>query len=52
MAKLLDVAVSTYNQYERGTRSIPCLIAEKISSILEVSCDEIFLPIKFTISKT
>lgn len=52
MAKMLAIGLSTYNQYENLQRSIPIQIAEKIASILDVPVDEIFLPIKFTVSKT
>lgn len=51
MAKKLGIAVSTYNQYENAIRSIPVNTANKISSILGVKNEDIFLPIKFTISK-
>lgn len=51
MAKMLDVAVSTYNQYENGNRSIPNDIAEKMSEILGKPIDSIFLPKNFTVSK-
>jgi putative transcriptional regulator len=52
MAKILTIGLSTYNQYENLQRGIPIQIAEKIASILDITVDEIFLPIKFTVSKT
>lgn len=46
------VAVSTYSLYENGHRSIPFEVAERIASFVECSLDEIFLPQKFTVSKS
>lgn len=51
MAANLDIALSTYNQYENGARSVPRSIAEAAAKILGVSVEDIFLPTKFTISK-
>ena len=51
MADMLGIAVSTYNQYENGERSIPANIVEKIAVKLNLNKDKIFLPHKFTISK-
>lgn len=51
LAKRLGVAVSTYNMYENGERTVPAHIAKKIAKILEVDVNEIFLPEKFTVSK-
>ena len=51
MAKMLEIAVSTYNQYETGARNVPAKIAEKICDILQIQVPIIFLPEKFTISK-
>lgn len=51
MAAMLEVAVSTYNQYENGARGVPKDIAEKASDILGVKLREIFSPTKFTVSK-
>lgn len=51
MARKLEIAVSTYNQYEKSARNVPVEIAEKISNILETDMLDIFLPKKFTISK-
>lgn len=52
MAGQLKIAVSTYNQYENGARSVPKEIAEAAATILGVAVSEIFLPTKFTVSKT
>lgn len=52
MASQLEIAVSTYNQYENGVRSIPCNIAVKAADILGVKINDIFLPTKFTVSKS
>lgn len=49
VAKNVGVAVSSYNQYETGARSIPADVAERIASVLGVEVSEIFLPVKFTI---
>jgi transcriptional regulator with XRE-family HTH domain len=49
MAKKLNIAVSTYCQYENGIRNIPSSIAKSISKILEQDTNNIFLPTKFTI---
>ena len=52
MAQQLEIGTSTYCQYENGTRSVPADITEKVSEILGVPVEEIFLPQKFTVSKT
>ena len=49
MANQLNIATTTYCQYENGKRMFPRDIAEKISNILCCSVEEIFLPAKFTI---
>ena len=51
MAEMLDIAASTYCQYETGKRNVPAEIVDKISNILDINKDDIFLPIKFTVSK-
>lgn len=51
MASLIGIAVSSYNMYEKGNRNIPANIADRISEIVQKPKEEIFLPIKFTISK-
>ena len=52
MAGMLCIAVSTYNQYESGKRNVPDEIATRISEILGENVSTIFLPKKFTVSKT
>lgn len=52
MASQLGIGTSTYCQYENGTRNIPADVAEKICVVLGVPVEEIFLPQKFTVSKT
>lgn len=52
MASKLGICVSTYCQYETGSRNVPKNIAEKIASILMISVEDIFLPHKFTVSKS
>lgn len=52
MAEHLNIAVSTYNMYENGIRTIPSDKAQQIAFILGVEINDIFLPIKFTISKS
>lgn len=52
MAIMLCIAVSTYNQYETGKRNVPNDIAARISEILGESISNIFLPKKFTVSKS
>lgn len=56
MAKLLGIGVSTYNQYEKSHRTMPEEIKQKIVEILEIREirheEEIFLPVRFTVSKT
>lgn len=51
MADILGIAVSTYCQYETGKRNVPAEIVDKISNILNINKEDIFLPIKFTVSK-
>ncbi len=51
MAKELNIGISTYNQYENSQRNIPYDIAIKIAEILNVKIEEIFLPVRFTVSK-
>lgn len=52
MAKKLDIRLSTYNQYENLQRGIPIKTAKKIALILNIPLEDIFLPIRFTVSKT
>lgn len=49
VANNVGVAISSYNQYETGARSIPADVAERIASVLGVEIGEIFLPVKFTV---
>lgn len=51
MATMLEIGVSTYNQYENSQRNIPYDTAKKIAEILGVKIEDIFLPVKFTVSK-
>lgn len=51
IANELNIAISTYCQYENGNRSIPCEHAEKIAEILDCDITELFTPKKFTVSK-
>lgn len=52
MARKLDIGLSTYNQYENSQRGIPIRTAKKIALILNIPLEDIFLPIRFTVSKT
>ncbi len=52
MSQKLNIAVSTYNQYENGNRSVPLDIANCICDILQTNMSSIFLPKKFTVSKS
>ena len=51
MADLLGIAVSTYCQYETGKRNLPAEIVNRISKILNIDINDIFLPTRFTVSK-
>lgn len=46
------IAISTYSQYENGLRSVPIKTAECIAELLGCELSEIFLPQKFTVSKS
>jgi len=52
MAKELEIGISTYNQYENSERDIPYSVAKNIAKLFEVEIDSIFLPTRFTVSKT
>lgn len=52
MAKILGVGAPTLSQYESGQRSIPIGTAKKIATILDVEIKDIFLPIRYSVSKT
>jgi len=49
MAKIIGIAISTYNQYENSQRNIPYNVASKISEVLNVEISDIFLPTRFTV---
>lgn len=51
VASIAKVAVPTYSQYETGARSIPSEKAVLIAQAVKAQVDDIFLPVKFTISK-
>lgn len=46
------IAISTYSQYENGLRTVPLETAECIAKFLGCELNEIFLPKKFTVSKS
>lgn len=46
------IATSTYSQYENGLRTVPLKTAERIADFLGCELSEIFLPRKFTVSKS
>lgn len=50
MAYELGISISSYNQYEKGKRSIPDYIVKSIANILNVSESEIFMPKKYVIN--
>lgn len=52
MASHIGIAVSTYSLYENVHRCVPLKVAESIAEVLGCSLSEIFLPEKFTVSKT
>ena len=52
VASKVGIAVSTYSMYENGLRAIPRLIAESIAETVGCEVKEIFLPEKFTVSKS
>lgn len=52
LAANVGIAVSTYSMYANGHRMIPRKVAERIASVLDCELEEIFLPEKFTVSKT
>lgn len=51
MARMLGIGLSTYSQYENAQRTIPFAVAAQIAEVLGVPSGEIFLPVKFTVSK-
>lgn len=52
LAANVGIAVSTYSMYANGHRMIPRKVAERIAHVLDCELDDIFLPEKFTVSKT
>lgn len=52
IAAYAGIAISTYSQYENGLRSVPLKTAECIAELLGCGLSEIFLPQKFTVSKS
>lgn len=52
IADALSISVPAYCQYENGTRNVPAAIAMRIAEILACDMDDIFLPVKFTVSKS
>lgn len=49
MANQLNIAISTYNQYENNNRKIPIDKAKGIAEILNININDIFSPVWFTI---
>lgn len=52
VASKVGIAVSTYSMYENGHRSVPKIIAERIAGAVGCEVSDIFLPEKFTVSKS
>ena len=52
MASRIGIAVSTYSMYENGLRPVPLQVAQTVAEVLNCEINEIFLPQKFTVSKT
>ncbi len=48
VAKTAGIAVSSYNQYETGARSVPADVAQRVADVLGVEVSDIFLPKKFS----
>ena len=49
---VVGIAVSTYSMYENGKRAVPRQIAERIANAVGCKLEDIFLPEKFTVSKS
>ena len=49
---VVGIAVSTYSMYENGKRAVPRQIAERIAEAVGCRLEDIFLPEKFTVSKS
>jgi len=52
IASNVGIAVSTYSLYENGHRCVPLKTAERIAEIVGCAVADIFLPERFTVSKT
>lgn len=52
LASSVGIAVSTYSMYANGHRAIPRTVAERIAHTLDCKLEQIFLPEKFTVSKS
>lgn len=52
LATKVGIAVSTYSMYVNGHRTIPKTVAERIAKVVGCKIEEIFLPEKFTVSKS
>ena len=46
------IAISTYSMYENGKRAVPRQVAERIAEAVGCQLEDIFLPAKFTVSKS
>ncbi len=51
MAKKAGISIPTYCLYETRQRDIPLDIAECVAELLNVDINDIFSPVKLTISK-
>ena len=51
IARKAGIATSTYSLYESGTRTIPKDKAVLIAAALDCQVEDIFLPVKFAVSK-
>lgn len=52
IASKVGIAISTYSMYENGHRCIPNEVAGRIAETVGANLEDIFLPEKFTVSKT
>lgn len=52
ISSVAGIAVSTYSMYENGKRAVPRHIAERIAEAVGCKLEDIFLPEKFTVSKS
>lgn len=51
VAQHAGISVSAYCQYETGRRSVPAKTAHAIADYFSCQVGDLFLPIKFTVSK-